>query len=208
MNYNMETRPKSLIHMCDPEKDYYEVLGVGREASQEEIDRVFRERARQYHPDRGGSEEEMKMLNEAHDLLGDPLLRRAYDNHRDGLKIPRGSSAAYEPGPASDALKIPVADGDFVGLSLGAAACIALGLPFLTLVEMQWVFFLWPLRILTLGVLVVGVLMAHSALKVKHRRGDHSHVVRVVHEVVFWGIVAVGAIAVYMLFYSKSIGWI
>jgi hypothetical protein len=193
-----------LIHMYDPEKDYYEVLGVGRQASQEEIDRIFRERALQYHPDRGGSEEEMKLLNEAHDLLGDPALRRAYDNRRDGLKVPRGSSAAYEPEPASDALKIPVADGDLVGLSLGAAACIALGLPFLTLVEMQWVFFLWPLRILTLGVLVVGVLMAHSALKVKHRRGGHSHVVRVVHEVVFWGIVACGAIAVYMLFYSKT----
>src|SRR5262249_53974938 len=100
----------------DAQKDYYAILGIGPDATQEEIDRVFRERALQHHPDRGGSEEEMKSLNEAHDTLGDPGARRAYDQQRDGLRIPRGSSAASETEPASGGLKIPVADGDFIGL--------------------------------------------------------------------------------------------
>ncbi len=63
-------------------RDYYEVLGVPRNASQEEIKRAFRRLARQYHPDVNKSpdaEERFKEINEAYAVLSDPEKRAAYD---------------------------------------------------------------------------------------------------------------------------------
>ncbi|HXG94041.1 MAG TPA: DnaJ domain-containing protein [Blastocatellia bacterium] len=177
----------------DATKDYYRELGINEDATKEEIERAYRAEARKRHPDGGGSEEDMKSLNEARDVLGDPETRRAYDSERAPKQIPLGSSAAFDPEAASrqGTLKIPVKDEDFAGLMLGAAACFGLGLPLLLLVEMQWVFFLWPLRFLSFGALVLGVLMSHSALKVKHRRWrkenpDYNRSLFVIHEAVFW----------------------
>ncbi|HVG20593.1 MAG TPA: DnaJ domain-containing protein, partial [Blastocatellia bacterium] len=159
------------MNKFDSEKDYYSVLGVGEGASKEDVDRAYRAEARKRHPDGGGSEEDMKSLNEAHDILSDPATRKAYDEERRPSRIAYGSSAAFDPEAASRAgtLNIPVADQDLAGLCMGAAACFGVGIPLLLLVEMQWVFFLWPLRLMSLGALGLGVLMAHSALRVKHR---------------------------------------
>jgi len=63
-------------------QDYYEVLGVPRNASDEAIKRAFRKLAFQYHPDRNkdpGSEEKFKEINEAYQVLSDPEKRRRYD---------------------------------------------------------------------------------------------------------------------------------
>src|SRR5260370_26251637 len=64
-------------------KDYYEILGVPREASAEDIKKAFRKLARQYHPDvakvKKGAEEKFKEINEAYEVLGDPENRRKYD---------------------------------------------------------------------------------------------------------------------------------
>jgi hypothetical protein len=198
----------------DPAKDYYESLGIRKDATTEEIDRVFRSRARESHPDAGGSEEAMKTLNEAHDVLADPATRNQYDSERAALTasfIPQGSSAVfdpaiYDPEAASRAgtLKITVQNGDFVGLCMGAAACLGLGLPFLLLLEMQWVFFLWPLRIITIGVLIIGVLMGHSALRVKNKQSPGTGRGQLLlREVAFWTAAAVLAIVVTFLFYTR-----
>jgi molecular chaperone DnaJ len=63
--------------------DYYKVLGVGKNASDEEIKKSYRKLARQYHPDRNPgdkkAEERFKEISQAHDILSDPEKRKAYD---------------------------------------------------------------------------------------------------------------------------------
>ncbi len=63
-------------------KDYYEVLGVDKNASDEEIKRAFRKLAKQYHPDinkEPGAEEKFKEIGEAYAVLSDPQKRSQYD---------------------------------------------------------------------------------------------------------------------------------
>jgi molecular chaperone DnaJ len=63
--------------------DYYKVLGVGKNASEEEIKKAYRRLARKYHPDRNQgdkqAEERFKEISQAHDILSDPDKRKAYD---------------------------------------------------------------------------------------------------------------------------------
>jgi len=63
-------------------RDYYEVLGVGRNASKDELKNAFRNLARQYHPDvskESNAEEKFKEINEAYGVLSDDQKRAAYD---------------------------------------------------------------------------------------------------------------------------------
>lgn len=64
-------------------RDYYEVLGVKRDASQDEIRKAFRKLARTHHPDvakdKVSSEEKFKEINEAYEVLGDAEKRKKYD---------------------------------------------------------------------------------------------------------------------------------
>lgn len=64
--------------------DYYQILGVPRNASQKEIQRAYRKRARKYHPDVNkdkSAEAEFKKLNEANEVLKDPEKRKLYDTY-------------------------------------------------------------------------------------------------------------------------------
>jgi len=64
-------------------RDYYSMLGLRPDSSEEEIKKVYRKLAMQYHPDRNGgnpeSEERLKEINEAYQILGDEERRRRYD---------------------------------------------------------------------------------------------------------------------------------
>lgn len=61
-------------------QNLYEVLGVPRDASQEEIKKVYREKAKKLHPDKGGSIQAMSQLALAYECLGDPERRKHYDD--------------------------------------------------------------------------------------------------------------------------------
>ncbi|QQL45039.1 DnaJ C-terminal domain-containing protein [Sulfuriroseicoccus oceanibius] len=64
-------------------RDYYEVLGVSKDATADEIRKAFRKLARKYHPDvaedKEAGEEKFKQINEAYEVLGDPEKRKKYD---------------------------------------------------------------------------------------------------------------------------------
>ncbi|MDD5260801.1 MAG: DnaJ C-terminal domain-containing protein [Methylacidiphilales bacterium] len=91
-------------------KDYYNILGVKRDASDVEIKKSFRRLARKYHPDvakdKTTAEEKFKEINEANEVLGDPEKRQKYDdlganwNHPERQTAPhgRGSGSAYGKG--------------------------------------------------------------------------------------------------------------
>ncbi len=73
-------------------RDYYEVLGIGRDATDEDIKKAFRKLAFQYHPDHNheeGASDKFKELNEAYEVLCDPTKRSAYDRfgHSGGTSL-------------------------------------------------------------------------------------------------------------------------
>lgn len=79
-------------------KDYYAILGVPRTATPEEIKRAFRQKAREWHPDRNktpGAEERFKEINEANEVLGDPDKKSRYDQ----LGTAWQNGAPFEPPP-------------------------------------------------------------------------------------------------------------
>lgn len=60
-------------------EDYYDILGVSKDASQEEIKKAYRKLAHKHHPDKGGDEEEFKKVNKAYQTLSDKEKRKQYD---------------------------------------------------------------------------------------------------------------------------------
>ena len=76
-------------------KNYYEVLGVSRTASQEEIKKTYRRMARQYHPDLNpgdkAAEAKFKDIVEAYETLSNPELRKKYDEKSSGETVEKPS---------------------------------------------------------------------------------------------------------------------
>ncbi len=62
-------------------KDYYKLLGIARNASKEEIKKAYRELAHKYHPDKGGSADRFKEINEAYHVLSNDEKRAQYDQY-------------------------------------------------------------------------------------------------------------------------------
>ena len=60
-------------------RDYYEILGVSKSASKDEIKKAYKKSAIKHHPDKGGDAEKFKELSEAYAVLSDENKRRQYD---------------------------------------------------------------------------------------------------------------------------------
>jgi molecular chaperone DnaJ len=60
-------------------KDYYNILGIGKSASDEEIKKAYRKLAMKHHPDQGGDELKFKEINEAYQVLSNPQKKAQYD---------------------------------------------------------------------------------------------------------------------------------
>ena len=87
--------------MAGSKRDYYEILGVRKDADDEEIKRAYRKLAMQYHPDRNSgdkeAEEKFKEAAEAYEVLREPDKRRRYDRYGhaglEGMNIPHFNNA-------------------------------------------------------------------------------------------------------------------
>ncbi|MFH1582147.1 MAG: molecular chaperone DnaJ [bacterium] len=75
-------------------KDYYEVLGVSRDASQDDVKKAYRKLAHKYHPDKGGDEKKFKEINEAYQTLSNQEKRTQYDRFGRAFD----ESAGFDPG--------------------------------------------------------------------------------------------------------------
>src|SRR5829696_6522480 len=115
----------------DSNKDYYGVLGVDKDAAQAEIYRQYKREAAKHHPDRGGSEERMKSLNEAYGVLKDKTRRTAYDAQRQPI-----TAQHFTPVSRPTARDVGV-----MGQGLSAFLCLFGGLFLLLLVRFQWFWF-------------------------------------------------------------------
>lgn len=75
-------------------ENFYEILGVSENASQDEIKKAFRSKSKVMHPDKGGNEEDFKKINEAYDTLGDESKRAQYDQQKNN---PFGNMGSGDP---------------------------------------------------------------------------------------------------------------
>lgn len=90
----------------DPLKDYYRVLDIAPNATQEELRRAFRQQAKRFHPDVNPERLEwakanFQLVNDAYRVLGDPKLREAYDRQRRFYE-PFSFSSASQPAPPNE----------------------------------------------------------------------------------------------------------
>ena len=91
-------------------RDYYEVLGVERDASEEEIKKAYRKLAVKYHPDKNpgdkAAEEKFKELGEAYEALSNPQQRAAYDQYGHAAFDPRARAGGSRGGGFHDPFEI------------------------------------------------------------------------------------------------------
>ena len=175
----------------DSQKDYYEILGANERTTPRDLERLYKRMAARHHPDRGGSEEEMKSLNEAYGVLRNRETRHEYDAQR--LKPAVGFVAVSSPAAP---------DVGLLGQGLSTFFCLLTGLFLLFLVRLQWIRFLWPLALLAVFIILFGIMMARSAMRAFSaslpvsnplRRYTHAQ------EAMFWSVVIASGYGVYLL---------
>jgi len=117
------------------EKDYYAVLGLKKDATDDQIKKAFRKLARQYHPDQNKApeaEKRFKEVTEAHDVLSDPKSRKEYDEARSlfgsgGFRFPGQSGGGRSSGINFDDLFSSGGGSGMGGASMGSGLGDILG---------------------------------------------------------------------------------
>ena len=95
--------------------DYYELLGVQKTASEDEIKKAFHKLAHKYHPDKGGDEKKFKEINEAYQVLSDKQKRAQYDQYgrvfeQGGAEAGQGFNWAWGNGAQGDNVEFDMGD--------------------------------------------------------------------------------------------------
>jgi|SRR5687767_113608 len=180
-------------------ENYYAILGAGKTASPDEIERLYKHLARQHHPDRGGDAEVMKVINEAYRVLGNEDTRRLYDSH---IQVSEAALRSVVPplSPPSALLPDTVA-----GRLISASLVLLIGLTFLFLVRIYYIRFMWPIFIVAALVVILGVRKLHRVMVFGRESLAPSHSMRRnvwVQELAFWFIVCGGAYGIYLLMSS------
>lgn len=104
-----------------PTANYYDTLGVKKDASVDDIKKAFRRLARKHHPDAGGDEEKFKEINEAYEVLSDPEKRTQYDQYGQyfGGQVPPGAGPGATGWPGGGGFRVENVDlgdlGDLFG---------------------------------------------------------------------------------------------
>lgn len=101
-------------------KDYYNILGIDKNASPDEIKKAFRKKAHEHHPDKGGDAEKFKELNEAHQILSNPQKKQQYDQFGSTFNQAGGGPGGFSGGFGEHGFNINMDDlgemfGDFFG---------------------------------------------------------------------------------------------
>jgi hypothetical protein len=186
----------------DAEKNYYVVLGAAEDDSQVEIERLYKRLAKRHHPDRGGSAEKMKAVNEAYRVLGNESARRAYDMQRP--RHPQSFDAVVP--PLFDVMPFSTApnllEDNFSGRLAVAMWWLMGGLVFLFLVRFFYLRFLWPVFALAAIVVLVGVWKIRAALVFGRKSLAPSHPLHrsfAAQEAAFWLVMCGGAYGIYLV---------
>lgn len=86
--------------MTQTQRNYYEILGVAKDATQDQIKKAYRKAAQTYHPDvnkAADASDKMKLINEAYDVLGDTDKRAHYDRFGSTSQAQYQQGRAYNP---------------------------------------------------------------------------------------------------------------
>jgi hypothetical protein len=165
-----------VLSPTEQQRDYYSILGINADASEDEIRRAYRAKARQLHPDLGGSPDEMKLINEAYDLLTDPDARKAHDRE---LVARYTGRISWQPQPVeidSASASARVAPYEVKWLISRAIISFLLGLASLAESGVEWLiqfpFYTWLIRGLALLLLLLGAAMLYTAHRLNQVRPE------------------------------------
>ncbi len=162
--------------------DYYDLLQVSPRADAEVIEKAYRALISKHHPDKGGDTRHAQRLNEAHEVIGDPNKRAAYNrewaSHQHRTAPPRGNAASEavtvpQAAPRRSRRQSNWAAGWVLGLLLVllGVAFLATGSAFvgllLTVVGMVFIFNLGGLWLLVTMLAVGAAIMVRYALRVR-----------------------------------------
>jgi hypothetical protein len=184
------------MRSSEESKNYYAILGSAEDASQEEIERLYKRLASRHHPDRGGDAEYMKAINEAYRVLGNETARRAYDTSRNrGGGTPPSISPPFSP-PSS------LLPNTLFGRLLGALFFLFGGLLLLFLIRIYYIRFMWPILLLAVLIVLLGVWKLHRVMSSARSDLSPSHVLRHyiwAQECAFWSIAGLSAYGLFLL---------